>query len=167
MKSIFISTVLGPHTPGIINAIAKTTRGLGGEWATSKTVKLDGQFTAIMKVEIDSENENKLKTELEETYSQLQFFYAPALTTEKTPPKIVSLEIKCKDRPGLTKQITGVLHNLRVNVESMEFHRFLVLEMGGNVFSANLDIVLPESVTEENVADEIESISSDIRVRIL
>jgi len=167
MKSIFISTVLGPDTPGIINAIARTTRGLGGEWATSKTVKLDGQFTAIMKVEIDSENETILKTELEKTYPQLQFFYAPALTTEKKPPKIVSLEVKCKDKPGLTKQITGVLQNLKVNVENMEFNRFHVLEMGGNVFSANLDVVLPENITEDNVADEIESLSNDVRVRVL
>jgi len=167
MKSIFISTVLGPDSPGIINSIARTTRGLGGEWATSKTVKLDGQFTAIMKVEIDQENENKLKKELEESYSELQFFYAPALTTEKKPPKIVNLEVKCKDRPGLTKQITGILQNLRVNVENMEFNRFHVLEMGGNVFSASLDVVLPENMTEKAVADEIESLSNDVRVRIL
>ena len=50
MRTNFITTVYGPDIPGIVKALAQTTRRQGGEWLTSKVIKLDGRFAAIMSV---------------------------------------------------------------------------------------------------------------------
>ncbi len=75
MKTMFLTTILGPDSPGIIKSLAHTTRNLGGEWLTSKVIKLDDQFAAIMRVAIESSNEEKLKEELGNTFPQLQFVF--------------------------------------------------------------------------------------------
>lgn len=167
MKSIFISTVTGPDNLGIIKSLAHTTRSMGGEWLTSKVMKLDGRFCALMKVSIDEANEEALKSELEKLFPQLQFSHAEVAARENKPDKIINLEIDCKDRPGLTRDINNVLSNLDLVVENMEFNRFHVSSLGGTVFSAKLALAVPESTSSEALAEEIESLSEDVRVNVI
>ncbi len=167
MKSTFITTILGPDSPGIIKSLAQTTRGLGGEWLTSKVMKLDGHFSAMMKVVIDEESETKLKEALAQEFSHLQFIYSPAFSIKEEPSKTINLVIDCKDRPGLTKDINNILSNMNLIVENMEFNRFHVSSIGEAVFSAKLAISVPEGTNSESIADEIEELSDDVRVSVI
>ena len=102
MRKNFISTVYGSDIPGIIKALAQTTRSQGGEWLTSKVIKLGGQFAAIMSVVVEEELESSLKSTLELTYPSLAFVYAAAKITNQEKTKIINLVVDCIDRPGLT-----------------------------------------------------------------
>jgi glycine cleavage system regulatory protein len=166
MKIMFITTVLGPDSPGIIKSLAHTTRDLGGEWLTSKVVKLDGQFSAIMRVVIDPDKEDALKAELKRNFPDLQFVYAPSLTDEDKPSKVMNLVVDCMDRAGLTKDITNILHGMDVVVESMEFNRAHVSSIGQAVFSAKLSICVRDDVSGDTVVEEIEGLSDDVRVTV-
>lgn len=166
MKSVFISTVFGPASPGIIKSLAEVTRGLGGEWLSSKVMRLDKQFTAMMKVSIKEESKSKLIEELEKKFDQLQFFYSEADTENNEQRKTINLVIDCKDRSGLTKDINTILHNLDLVVENMEFNRFPVVGLGEAVFSAKLTLAVPEDTSAEAIAEEIESLSEDTRVNV-
>lgn len=168
MKSMFITTILGPDSPGVIKALAHTTRGLGGEWTTSKVMKLDGQFTAMMKVVIDESVEAKLKETLEKEFTDLQFIYAPGLEKKTALTETINLVIDCKDRPGLTKDINNILSNLDLVVEHMEFSRAHVSSIGEAVFTAKLAVAVAEGTDGETLAEEIESsLSDDIRVNVI
>ena len=167
MKSTFIQTISGPDSLGIIKSLAHTTRGLGGEWLTSKVMKLNGQFAALMKVSIDQENEAALKAELEKQFPNLTFAHAEIVESKTQPAKIINLEIDCKDRPGLTKDITNILSNLDLTVENMEFNRFHVSSIGEAVFSAKLALAVPEDTSSEDLAEEIETLSDDVRVNVI
>ncbi len=167
MTKTFISTISGPDSLGIIKSLAQTTRGLGGEWITSKVMKLDGQFAALMKVTIEQVNEDALKNKLEEQFPQLTFSYAEIVEGKTPPAKIINLEIDCKDRPGLTKDINNILSNLDLTVENMEFNRFHVSSIGEAVFSAKLALAVPEETSSEDLAEEIETLSDDVRVNVI
>lgn len=167
MKSVFITTITGPDSPGIIKSLAETTRSMGGEWETSKVMKLGGQFAALMKVVVAGESAAKLKEELETQFPQLFFKHAELATDAVQATKTLNLEIDCKDRPGLTKDINNILANLDLVVENMEFSRVHVSSIGEAMFNARLALAVAESVSGETVAEEIESLSDDVRVNVI
>ena len=167
MKSVFITTITGPDSPGIIKSLAETTRGIGGEWETSKVMKLGGQFAALMKVLVAEESASALKEALEKQFPQLVFTHAEVATAEVQATKTINLEIDCKDRPGLTKDINNILANLDLVVENMEFNRVHVSSIGEAMFNARLALAVAESVNGEAVAEEIESLSDDVRVSVI
>ncbi|WP_136805454.1 ACT domain-containing protein [Desulfosediminicola flagellatus] len=167
MKSTFVMSIVGPDIPGSIKSIAETTRGAGGEWTTSKVMRLDGQLSAMMKVVIESEREDELKSTLKSAFSGLQFFFSDAVSRRDAATKSISLVVDCKDRPGLTKDINTILTNLDLVVENMECNRAHVSSIGEAVFTAKVSLSVPEDVTGEAVADEIEALSDDVRVSVL
>lgn len=167
MKNVFISTITGPDSLGIIKSLAEVTRSVGGEWLTSKVMKLDGQFAALMKVSIDEDKQAQLHEELVREFPHLVFTDAALPAESKKPSKIVHLEIDCKDRPGLTKDINNILSNLDLVVENMEFNRVHVSTIGEAVFNAKLALAVSEETSSEALAEEIESFSEDLRVNVV
>lgn len=167
MKSVFITTITGPDSPGIIKSLAETTRGIGGEWETSKVMKLGGQFAALMKVLVADESVSALKEELEKQFPQLVFKHAEVAAGSAQTTKTIKLEIDCKDRPGLTKDITNILANLDLVVEHMEFNRVHVSSIGEAMYNARMELAVAESMSGEAIAEEIESLTDDVRVHVI
>lgn len=167
MKSNFITTVYGPVIPGIVKILAQVTRSLGGEWLTSKIVKLDGHFAAIMHVVVEKELEVALKSNLEQKFPNLCFVYAQANTVPREATKNIKMVVDCIDRPGLTGDLSSILTNLDIGVEEMECKRFAMDGIGDIVFSARLTLSVPIDAESEIIAEEIETLSEDVRVSIL
>lgn len=167
MKNTFIMSVVGPESPGLIKLLAETTRKLGGEWTTSKVMRLDGQLTAMMKVVIEQDTEEQLKADLAAKFDELQFTYTSARSTLDVLTRRINLVVDCKDRPGLTKDINNILTNLDLVVENMECNRVPVSSIGEVVFTAKLTISVPETTESEAVADEIEALYDDVRVSVV
>lgn len=167
MSSNFITTVYGADIPGIIKALSSCTRGHGGEWLTSKVIKTDGQFAAIMSVVIDHSQEEKLKADLGEKFPSLQFIYsAPNIPLQETS-KTINLVVDCIDRPGLTGDLSNILANLDIDVENMECKRFALDTIGDTVFSAKLTLAVPQTAESEIIAGEIEALSEDVQVNVI
>ena len=167
MKNTFIMSVVGHDSPGSIKSIAVLTRGHGGEWVTSKVIRLEGQLCAMMKVVIDEAVEEQLKADLAAQFPALRFSYSEAGAEEAAPLKSISLVVDCKDRPGLTKDINDILAGLGLIVDNMECNRAHVSTIGEAVFTARLALSVPEGTSGEAVAEEIETLSEDVRVTIL
>ena len=167
MRINFITTVYGPDIPGIIKSLAQATRSQGGEWLTSKVIKLDGQFAAIMSVVIEEELEMNLKSTLAQRFPGLSFVYAAARTTNQEMTKIIYLVVDCIDRPGLTGDLSNILANLDIRVENMECKRFVMDGINDTVFSAQFTLAVPEAAESEIIAGEIEALSEDVRVNVL
>ncbi len=167
MKSNFITTIYGSVFPGVIKSLAETTRSLGGEWLTSKVIKMDGQFAAIMNVLVAEEMEQKLKSGLEKKFPTLSFVYSEPTEPPRIATKTITLVVDCIDRPGLTGDLSNILANLDIVVEDMECKRFAMDGIGDTVFSARLTLSVPQTADSEIIAGEIEAMSEDVRVNVL
>lgn len=164
MKREFITTIVGEDSAHLIKRLAEITRLMGGEWLKSKVMRLDGQFSAMMKVSIDDDKVDALRAKLEKTYPQLQFTYAPAQIAATEGSRTVSLVLDCTDRPGLTHDISKMLSDLNLRTQTMEIHRFPVTPMGGTVYSAKMEITLPDTMSKAQLAENLESLSDCTRV---
>lgn len=167
MTSNFITTVYGSDIPGVLRSLARVTRDFGGVWLTSKVIKVDGQFAAIMNVAVDTDQEEPLKAALEHEFTTLTFVYNPVISEEQLPQKVINLVVECIDRKGLTGDLSNILSNLDLEVESMDCKRFAMEGVDETVFSAKLTLAVPEEWRSEDVAGEIEALSEDVRVEVL
>lgn len=167
MNSTFIMTATGPDSLGIIKALAHTTHKLDGKWAQSNAMKLDGQFAAIMKVTIAEDKKAELKEDLVNQFPALQFSFAELSNDQEKETREVVFEVDCKDRTGLVKDLNNLLLNLDLDVTHMESHRYEVAEIGRTVFAATLKANVPESMSNEAIVQELESLEEGVRVHIL
>ncbi|MEE4137731.1 MAG: ACT domain-containing protein [Desulforhopalus sp.] len=166
MRRNFVTTVYGPDFPGIIKAMAQATRSHGGEWLTSKVIKLDGQFAALMNVVVEAELEDGLKSALEKKFPTLHFVYSQPGSLFREGTKVISLLVDCIDRPGLTGDLSTILANLDIRVESLEAKRYAMDGIGDTVYSAKLTLIVPMAAQSEAIAGEIEALSEDVRVTV-
>lgn len=164
MKSVFIKTVVGKDKPNIVKSMAEVTRGLGGEWVKSKIIHLGSQFSAMMMVSIDQEKEAELKTSLEKKFPDLLFSYSATAEPSTEAPAAVTVVLDCKDRPGLTHDITKTLSELGLKAGNMEFHRLPVVPVGHTVFNAKMTIRFDGEASKEEFVETLESICDDARV---
>lgn len=166
MQSNYLTTVYGPVTPGLIKQLAQVTRSLGGEWLTSRFIRLDNRFAALMNVVVAAEQERELRETLERQFPQLTFVYAPVSATPRRRTKRLNLVVECIDRVGLTGDLASILAGLDLGVEEMECKRYPVEEIGETVFSARLALAVPVDSDGLEIAGEIEALSEDVRVEI-
>jgi len=167
MKNVYITTVLGPDRPDILKSLAIVTRGWGGEWLNSKVMKIDGQFTAMMKVTIEQEVEGKLKAELQEKFKDLTFIYTEAASGKEKPLETINLVVECKDRSGLTKDINSIISANDLQVDRMDLDRYEVSGIGVAVFCAKLAISVAEGTDKEAIAAYFEEMPDDVRVNFV
>lgn len=166
MQKMMITTVVGSVTPGVIKALADTTRAAGGEWLTSKVIKLDSQFAALLKVTIAADAVPELQQAFAVKFPLLQFSYSDQAQSSSQHMRILKCNVDCRDRPGLTREIVDLLSNLNLEIEHMEFNRVHVSTIGQTVFSSQLAIIVPDEVSDASVVELLEGVSKDARVSL-
>ena len=167
MKSLFNTIVSGPDKQETLRSLAHETRELGGEWLISKVVKLDGRFTAIMRVTVEGSKEDELKTELAKQFPDLTFSHTTPDTIQQIPNNMIVLEIDCLDRPGLTRDISDFLGGLNIQIEHMESTRHPIGTVTSTLYSTRVTLAAPKEVEGQTIADRITSFSGDIKARVL
>ena len=79
---------------------------------------------------------------------------------------MLSLDLLGQDRPGIIQDITEQLAHLNVNIEELESQIKEASMSGGVLFSAQLKLSLPKSLSPEEVQDSLESMSDQFMVDI-
>jgi glycine cleavage system regulatory protein len=166
MQHKFITTVLGTLQPNLLQSLAQVSREMGASWETSKVIKLDGQFVAMMRVMIDADKEASLKQALEQRFAQLTFVYAEFEHESIHLSAEYKLTLACNDRSGLTHDLNGILADLDVSVDLQECYRLQVTSLGETVYSAKMTLRLPENVTKELLVSQLETLSDNIRIEV-
>jgi len=165
MKNILLSTITGPDQPDILRSLAHETRECGGEWLIAKMIKLDGHFTALMRLTIDTSDEDALKEKLAATFSDLSITYHPITPENGEPHSIVTLEIDCLDRPGLTQDISSLFAQMGIKIAQMESTRHPLGTITSTVFSTRVSLSVPREMSGQMIVDKIEALGGNIDVK--
>ncbi|MBB1270905.1 glycine cleavage system protein R [Shewanella sp. SR44-3] len=174
MDSCFIMSVTGPFTPDIINQLAHHNRQHGARWDTSKVIRLNNHFAALMQVSIASIDKAKLTSSLLEAFPQLQLSVSACAGTnqaalEQAPLTLsvpMEFELDCADRAGLTHDIHRLMETLSIHVEHFESYRVPVSILGRNVYRAKLVLRLPETQSSQSVVNELEALEAGARANV-
>lgn len=163
-----VLTILGPDRPGLVESIARLVATHDGNWLESRMAHLAGQFAGILRVEVDAAQAESLTqalASLAQAGLETVVHPDPAAAVPSNRP-LVKLDLLGQDRPGIVRQISGVLAALGVNVEELNTECRAAAETGHPLFHAVADLRLPPDVSEEDLRIALENVAADLMVDV-
>lgn len=165
-----IVTLFAKDRPGIIRALSETVLNHKGNWLESSLSRLCGQFTGIVHVEIASSDKPELLAAFEKLNNDgIQVTVQQADGVKQDDQEVNGLQIlvEANDRPGIIKEIADALAAENVNVDNIDTEVESASMAGYPIFRAHLFLAMPDDLSEDDLADVLESVSDDVMVSIL
>jgi len=167
MTSLVV-TIVGPDRSGIVGEISEAIANQGGSWLESQMANLAGQFAGIIRLDVADANVQATIDSLEALETTgLKVVVERAGAVAVTGRRMVSLEIIGNDRPGIVRDISGVLSDLGVSIEEFESDSVSRSASGDLLFKARAQLSLPAALATDELNDRIHDIANDIMVDIL
>ncbi|ACI97717.1 glycine cleavage system protein R [Rhodospirillum centenum] len=162
-----ILTVIGRDRPGLTQALADVVAETGGNWGDSQLARLGGHYVGSVLVELPAGGLPALEQALRCLPDDLTVTLVE-VTPEPHPPEgsRFSVSLVGQDRQGILREVTSVLAEMGVNIESLETGLEHEAWTGQKLFRADVQIFVPASLPLEVVADALEHISGEIMVDI-
>ncbi|WP_354622848.1 hypothetical protein [Psychromonas sp. MME2] len=155
-------TINGSNYVDLVKVLSEKTHALNGKWLNSKISHIDDYFAGLIKVEIDTDNVEKLA----EHFRSLGITATATVLSPEIhePAKHVKLTIDANDRYGLVHDISKTLSDYGVKVEHMECHRLGLLS--GVLFTSQFAIVIPDELDKAQLVGALQNIASDLKIDI-
>jgi glycine cleavage system regulatory protein len=166
MLTHLVLTIIGADRPGLVQLVASRVADHGGNWLESRMCHLGGQFAGIVRVEVPAERVPELQQALQRLETEglrvsVDSGESPAPLRRGTA---ATIELVGHDRPGILRQVTGVLAAHGVNVEELSSECVSAPMGGGNLFQARVRVLVPPAVRLEAVRADLEKIAADLMV---
>ncbi|KGY10692.1 glycine cleavage system protein R [Vibrio sinaloensis] len=168
MNTTFITNFVGKATPATIKQLAAVTHENGGKWLISKVNFIEDQVAAVIKIDVPEEN----ALVVQEAFKQHPDLVVQIVDSDSmghNVDTIYQLRLDSNDRAGIVNEITHVLDGQGVNILDMDCQRVFIAGGGGvssSLFTANMAIRLPQEISIDDIANELESLSEDTRVMV-
>ncbi len=166
MKSLILS-VVGSDRPGLTEALAAAVHSAGGNWLESHLSRLGGLYVGSILVEIDAPATERLRAAVRAVDAQgLEVRIVPGAETPSATGEAIDFRLVGQDRPGIVRQVTGILSNLGVNIETFETSLAAESYSGVPLFRMRARLRLPRGMQAGAVQSALEEISAEIMVDV-
>ena len=166
MSVHLVLTVMAHDEPGIVEALSQTVSDHGANWLGSRMARLAGEFAGIVEVSAPGDSASPLSEALRGLESrgiQVQITQSSVSQTE-TASRTLHLDVVGNDRPGIVREIAQTLAARGVNVDELTTGCESAAMSGAVLFRATARLQVPEDVTVEDLAEELEKIAADLMV---
>jgi len=155
MKNTVICSFIGDDKTGIVELLAKTISDCSGNWLESSMSKLAGHFAGIVRIDIDEDKLETLRSALDNlAKSGLSIQLAlPDKVTDAEAGAVssakhdIQLNIVGNDRPGIVYEVSQALVAAKINVVNMQTHLSSAPMSGDSLFHSTM------SLTHDNEQD--------------
>ena len=165
MNQEVILTVVGSDRPGLTRAIADAVYAAGGNWLESHLSRLGGKYVGSVLVELPQARLGELEAAAKAIDAVgLHVEILPAAGENQRSGQSLGIEIVGQDRPGIVREVTTVLAGLDVNIEDFTTAIEGSAWSGAPLFRAKAKLLIPATVSTDQVRDALERISGEIMV---
>jgi len=157
--------VTGDDRAGLINAVAEVITEHGGNWERSQMAELAGKFAGIVLVTVPDDRSSELTLALEPLHGMLDV--TAQLAADDTPDPAttaISLDLVGTDRPGIVSDITRVLTEHGVNIESFTTSTRDAPMAGGILFEASAELEITPAVDLAALQRALEQLANELMV---
>lgn len=164
-----ILTAIGADRAGLVDEVSRFIFDRGGNIEDSRMVNLRGQFAIMLLVGAEGEVVEKLRREkavLEEK-SGLQVEVRAAAQPPKAgaaqamPFRFVATAV---DRAGIVHQVSHLLRELNVNIESLETRLTAAPYTGAPVFEIEADLSVPRSTPVSGLRQRLGAMCDELNI---
>ncbi len=166
MNQSVILTVVGSDRPGLTRAIADAVYAAGGNWLESHLSRLGGKYVGSVLVDLPADRLGELESAARAIDAVgLTVTIVPAAAEgERAAGQSLGIEIVGQDRPGIVREVTTVLAGLDVNIEDFTTEIEGSAWSGAPLFRGRAKLLLPASVSTDQLREALECISGEIMV---
>jgi glycine cleavage system regulatory protein len=164
MPSVILS-VIGSDRPGLTEALAGAVLSAGGNWLESHLSRLGGLYVGSVLVELQTDQVDGLRATINAVDAQgLEVRIAAAADDPGAVGEALRFSLVGQDRPGIVRQVTAILSDLHVNIETFDTRITAEPHSGAPLFHMEASLRLPPGLKAGAVQDALEAISAEIMV---
>ena len=160
-----VLTLVGDDRTGLVNAVAEAVAAHGGNWERSQVAELAGKFAGIVVVTVSDDRSDELIAALEPVKGMLDITIQ--LAAAEPPDQVttvISLDLIGSDRPGIVSDITRVLTEHGVNIESLTTATRHAAMAGGVLFEAAAELEITPAVDLVALQRSLEQLANELMV---
>ncbi|RKT79442.1 glycine cleavage system regulatory protein [Terracoccus luteus] len=184
-----VLTVIGDDRAGLVSALASVVTDHGGNWEQSQLAELAGKFAGIVVVGVPAERQADLTEALRGLDGMLDVSVhageepdasdgtggsgasegddgAATVEAEGGEPQRLTVDLLGNDRPGIVREVSSVLSEHHLSIESMTTGTREAPMAGGLLFEAHVVAVVPASSDTGALRDDLERLASELLVDI-
>lgn len=167
MLTSLVLTIVGPDRPGLVNLISERATAHGANWLESRMANLAGQFAGIVLLQVPTEKIDALVQSIEACATQgLRVTALRGAAGNPGGMRRLHLELVGQDRPGIVRDISGVLARHGVSIDELVTDRVSGSMSGENLFRAQARLQVPAHVETRVLRGVIEDLANDLMVDV-
>ncbi|MCF8179352.1 MAG: hypothetical protein K9J74_12650 [Sulfuritalea sp.] len=161
-----VLTAIGDDRPGLVGELSSVISDHQGSWLESSMAQLAGKFAGIVEVAVDAANADKLSVALGKLAGLKVTVESAATEKSVMVGRRLKLALVGHDRIGIVREVSLVLANHAVNVESLETHTASAPMSAAVLFHAVAELTAAPDLDAGALTQELERISNDLMVDI-
>jgi glycine cleavage system regulatory protein len=167
MAKTLVLSFIARDRPGVVERLAETVAGEGGNWLESRMAHLAEKFAGVARIEIPRNKVASLKAALA-ALDEEGFHLMVEEAAEAAPPDgpLLNLDLVGPDHPGILRDISHCLADRGVSVEEIETDIRGAPMGGGLLFYARARVRIPASLSEDQLRYALEALAGALMVDI-
>lgn len=165
MQTHLVLTVIGRDRPGLVNVVSETIAAGGGNWLDTRMTTLAGQFAGMLLIAVAPERADALVESLKKLEVRgLRFIIERGVEVAPVAGRTLRLELVGHDRPGIVRDVSGVLAAQNVSITELESERVSGSFSGEAMFKAKARLRLPNDLDIEELRRSVEALANELMV---
>ena len=163
-----VVTVMGPDRPGIVSLLSDRAQRFGANWAASRLANLAGEFAGMVHFEVPKENADALADALRGLESSGLRLVIAKGDGAGAPSGLrgVELELVGEDRIGIVSNLTRILAESGISIETIHTELAGGKPSGKATFKVAAHLLVPQSLSSEDLRRRLETLASEMMVDI-
>jgi glycine cleavage system transcriptional repressor len=168
-KDNLILTAVGPDQIGLVEKISQFIAQRGCNIEDSKMAVFCGEFALILLISGDADNLLRAANADKELSALTGLNISVRKPTAKRVPAQslpYQLTASCLDHPGVVHQLSGLLSQLNINIESMETKTYLAPVSGTPIFRMEALLSVPPTLSISRLRQQLDEIERQANIDI-
>lgn len=168
MNKHIVLTFIASDKPGLVEKIASVVSANHASWLDSRLANLAGRFAGIIRIDASKADVDALSAQLLALESH--GFKLTIENVDDQDNQVQALQrritILGNDRPGIVNEVAQALATHHINVDELNSHVGSAPMSGEALFEAEVLISVPETVSLDDLIDELDAIANELTVDI-
>lgn len=162
-----VLTVIAADQPGLVERVAQCIAAHGGNWLESRMSRMAGQFAGILRVAVPAEGYDELVEGLQGLSAHgIRVMLAQSGIEPACTWKPILLDLVGNDRPGIVRDITRLLAELGVNLESLITEVMPAPMSSEPLFHAEAVLAVPLTLSLDVLQARLEGLADELMVEL-
>jgi methionyl-tRNA formyltransferase len=163
-----VVTVVGPDRPGIVRQLSERAQRFGANWTASRMARLAGEFAGMVHFEVPRENADLLVAALQGLASNGLQVTVVRSEAAATPQSLrgVELELVGDDRLGIVTQLTQMLAERGISIETIHTEIVRAGTAGKRTFKIGAHLLVPATLAIEALQRDLGALANTMLVDI-